>query len=111
MLYVALAFYFGVLVLLGVVDGLDANGLGRRPGGRGEEERRGVEGRVETAHFGDYKIPTIRDIPELRTVLVGRLRRGRTSRDTSVVTICKPESATVFFTRLRRPTSSETIPG
>ena len=29
-----------------------------------------AEGRVETAHFGDYKLPTMRDLPELRTALV-----------------------------------------
>jgi CO/xanthine dehydrogenase Mo-binding subunit len=34
------------------------------------EELRVVDGQVETTNFGDYKIPTIRDIPELRTVLV-----------------------------------------
>jgi CO/xanthine dehydrogenase Mo-binding subunit len=28
------------------------------------------EGRVGTAHFGEYKIPTVKDIPELKTVLV-----------------------------------------
>src|SRR5215813_11676108 len=28
------------------------------------------EGRVGTAHFGEYKIPTAKDIPELKTVLV-----------------------------------------
>jgi CO/xanthine dehydrogenase Mo-binding subunit len=28
------------------------------------------EGRVGTPHFGDYKIPTVKDIPELTTVLV-----------------------------------------
>ena len=34
------------------------------------EELSVEEGRVTSAHFGDYKIPTIRDLPELRTVLV-----------------------------------------
>ena len=34
------------------------------------EEIRVEEGQVTTAHFGDYKIPSIKDIPELRTVLV-----------------------------------------
>ena len=34
------------------------------------EELRVAEGRVETAHFGDYKLPTMRDLPELRTALV-----------------------------------------
>ena len=34
------------------------------------EEVRVEEGQVATAHFGDYKIPTIQDIPELRTVLL-----------------------------------------
>jgi CO/xanthine dehydrogenase Mo-binding subunit len=27
-------------------------------------------GRVEVAHFGEYKIPTVKDIPALRTVIV-----------------------------------------
>jgi CO/xanthine dehydrogenase Mo-binding subunit len=28
------------------------------------------EGRVEVAHFGEYKIPNIQDIPPLKTVIV-----------------------------------------
>jgi len=28
------------------------------------------DGRVSTVNFGDYKIPTAKDIPELRTVIV-----------------------------------------
>jgi CO/xanthine dehydrogenase Mo-binding subunit len=28
------------------------------------------EGKVTTANFGDYKIPNIQDIPELRTVVL-----------------------------------------
>jgi CO/xanthine dehydrogenase Mo-binding subunit len=28
------------------------------------------DGRVETSHFGDYKIPTVKDIPALKTVIV-----------------------------------------
>jgi xanthine dehydrogenase molybdenum-binding subunit len=28
------------------------------------------DGRVEVAHFGEYKIPSIKDIPPLKTVLV-----------------------------------------
>ncbi len=28
------------------------------------------DGRVETSHFGDYKIPNVKDIPALRTVIV-----------------------------------------
>ena len=28
------------------------------------------DGRVEVAHFGEYKIPTVKDIPALRTVIV-----------------------------------------
>src|SRR5207253_2635232 len=28
------------------------------------------DGRVGTSHFGDYKIPTIKDIPTLKTVIV-----------------------------------------
>ena len=34
------------------------------------EELAVEDGRVTTLTFGDYKIPTIKDIPELRTVLV-----------------------------------------
>ncbi len=34
------------------------------------EELQYDEGRVSTLSFGEYKIPTMRDIPELRTVLV-----------------------------------------
>jgi CO/xanthine dehydrogenase Mo-binding subunit len=34
------------------------------------EELKYDEGQVSTLSFGDYKIPTVRDIPELRTVLV-----------------------------------------
>src|SRR5919109_517844 len=34
------------------------------------EELQYDDGRVSTLSFGDYKIPTVRDIPELRTVLV-----------------------------------------
>ena len=34
-------------------------------------EHMGIEdGRVTTANFGDYKIPTIQDIPMLRTVVL-----------------------------------------
>jgi CO/xanthine dehydrogenase Mo-binding subunit len=28
------------------------------------------DGKVETAHFGEYKIPSVKDIPALKTVLV-----------------------------------------
>jgi CO/xanthine dehydrogenase Mo-binding subunit len=34
------------------------------------EEVRVEDGRVTTLSFGDYKMPNIRDIPELRTVLL-----------------------------------------
>ena len=34
------------------------------------EELRVEDGRVITTHFGDYKIPTIKDIPSLRTVIL-----------------------------------------
>jgi carbon-monoxide dehydrogenase large subunit len=34
------------------------------------EELKYDEGRISTLSFGDYKIPNVRDIPELRTVLV-----------------------------------------
>jgi carbon-monoxide dehydrogenase large subunit len=34
------------------------------------EELRVEDGRAAAVHLGDYKLPTIRDIPELRTVLV-----------------------------------------
>ena len=33
------------------------------------------DGKVTTANFGDYKIPTIRDIPELKTLL-SETKRG-----------------------------------
>jgi CO/xanthine dehydrogenase Mo-binding subunit len=35
------------------------------------EELRVEEGRVTTLSFGDYKIPTMRDIPPLKTVILG----------------------------------------
>ena len=34
------------------------------------EEMPVEEGRVQTVHFGDYKIPTMRDIPELTTIFI-----------------------------------------
>ncbi|HWP57731.1 MAG TPA: xanthine dehydrogenase family protein molybdopterin-binding subunit [Candidatus Acidoferrales bacterium] len=34
------------------------------------EEVRVENGRVITTHFGDYKIPTIKDVPDLRTVIL-----------------------------------------
>jgi len=34
------------------------------------EELRVEDGRVITTHFGDYKIPTIKDVPNLRTVIL-----------------------------------------
>jgi CO/xanthine dehydrogenase Mo-binding subunit len=34
------------------------------------EELRVDEGKVETVNFGDYKIPNIRDVPELKTVVL-----------------------------------------
>jgi xanthine dehydrogenase molybdenum-binding subunit len=34
------------------------------------EELRVDEGRVETVNFGDYKIPNMQDVPELKTVLL-----------------------------------------
>lgn len=34
------------------------------------EELLFAEGKVATRHFGDYKIPTIRDIPELRKIVI-----------------------------------------
>jgi CO/xanthine dehydrogenase Mo-binding subunit len=34
------------------------------------EEVRVEDGRVITSHFGDYKIPTIKDVPDLRTVIL-----------------------------------------
>jgi carbon-monoxide dehydrogenase large subunit len=40
------------------------------------EELRFEDGRVTTGSFGDYKIPTTRDIPELRTVLLPPAARG-----------------------------------
>ena len=41
------------------------------------------DGAVITAHLGDYKLPTIMDIPELETVLLpggGGRRRSRPRR-------------------------------
>jgi CO/xanthine dehydrogenase Mo-binding subunit len=40
------------------------------------EELRFEDGRVTTGSFGDYKIPTARDIPELKTVLLSPAERG-----------------------------------
>ena len=34
------------------------------------EEREVYEGRVASVHFGDYKIPNVKDIPELKTVVL-----------------------------------------
>jgi CO/xanthine dehydrogenase Mo-binding subunit len=50
----------------GQIDGGVVQGIGY-----GLIEHLPVEaGRVETAHFGEYKIPTVKDIPKLKTVLV-----------------------------------------
>jgi CO/xanthine dehydrogenase Mo-binding subunit len=50
----------------GQIDGGVVQGIGY-----GLIEHLPVEqGRVGTAHFGEYKIPTVKDIPELKTVLV-----------------------------------------
>ena len=39
--------------------------------GYGLSEELGVqEGRVTSVHFGDYKIPNVKDIPELKTIIL-----------------------------------------
>jgi CO/xanthine dehydrogenase Mo-binding subunit len=50
----------------GQIDGAVMQGIGYAL----MEELKYDEGRVSTLSFGDYKIPTMCDIPELRTVLV-----------------------------------------
>jgi CO/xanthine dehydrogenase Mo-binding subunit len=50
----------------GQIDGAVMQGIGYAL----MEELKYDEGRVSTLSFGDYKIPTMRDIPELRTVLI-----------------------------------------
>jgi CO/xanthine dehydrogenase Mo-binding subunit len=45
-------------------------------GGALMEELQMDDGRVTTGSFGDYKIPTFRDIPELQTVLLDPAPRG-----------------------------------
>ena len=53
-------------------EGVDFDAI-RRVLGAGyalTEELLFAEGKVATLHFGDYKIPTIRDIPQLRKIVV-----------------------------------------
>jgi CO/xanthine dehydrogenase Mo-binding subunit len=51
----------------GQIEGAVVQGIGY-----GLSEELGVhEGRVATVHFGDYKIPNVRDIPELMTLILG----------------------------------------
>jgi CO/xanthine dehydrogenase Mo-binding subunit len=50
----------------GQIDGAVMQGIGYAL----MEELQYDEGRVSTLSFGEYKIPTMRDIPELRTVLI-----------------------------------------
>ncbi len=50
----------------GQIDGGIAHGLGQAV----MEDLQIQEGRVTAAHLGDYKLPTIADMPELQTVLV-----------------------------------------
>jgi CO/xanthine dehydrogenase Mo-binding subunit len=50
----------------GQIEGAVVQGIGY-----GLSEELGVvEGRVESAHFGDYKIPNVKDIPEMKTVVL-----------------------------------------
>ncbi len=50
----------------GQIDGGIAHGLGQAV----MEDLQIQEGRVTAAHLGDYKLPTMADMPELQTVLV-----------------------------------------
>jgi CO/xanthine dehydrogenase Mo-binding subunit len=49
----------------GQIDGAVVMGIGYAL----TEEMLFADGKVTTAHFGDYKIPTIRDIPKLRKII------------------------------------------
>jgi len=51
----------------GQIDGAVVMGMGY---GKMEELRADESGKIVTANFGDYKIPTIRDIPVLKTVVM-----------------------------------------
>lgn len=51
----------------GQIDGAVVMGMGY---GKMEELRFDENGKIVTAHFGDYKIPTIRDIPMLKTAVM-----------------------------------------
>jgi CO/xanthine dehydrogenase Mo-binding subunit len=51
----------------GQIDGGIAHGLGFAV----MEDMQITEGRVGATHLGDYKMPTVEDMPELETVLVG----------------------------------------
>jgi CO/xanthine dehydrogenase Mo-binding subunit len=50
----------------GQIDGGIVMGLGYAL----TEEMLFADGKVTTLHFGDYKIPTVRDIPQLRKIVV-----------------------------------------
>ena len=55
------------------IGGGQAGGINIRYGSIGYalmEELQVEDGRVTTVSFGDYKVPTIKDIPELRTILL-----------------------------------------
>jgi CO/xanthine dehydrogenase Mo-binding subunit len=50
----------------GQIEGAVVQGIGY-----GLTEELGVhEGRVASVHFGDYKIPNVKDIPELKTIVL-----------------------------------------
>jgi CO/xanthine dehydrogenase Mo-binding subunit len=50
----------------GQIEGAVVQGIGY-----GLSEELGVnEGRVESVHFGDYKIPNVKDIPEMKTIVL-----------------------------------------
>jgi CO/xanthine dehydrogenase Mo-binding subunit len=50
----------------GQIEGAVVQGIGYSL----SEELLVDEGRVSSAHFGDYKIPNVQDIPELKTVIL-----------------------------------------
>jgi CO/xanthine dehydrogenase Mo-binding subunit len=50
----------------GQIEGAVVQGIGYGL----SEELEVHEGRVASVHFGDYKIPNVKDIPELKTILL-----------------------------------------
>jgi CO/xanthine dehydrogenase Mo-binding subunit len=57
----------------GQIDGSIVMGVGYAL----TEELQFAEGKVTTLHFGDYKIPSVRDIPTLQKIIVeGPVGRG-----------------------------------